>query len=216
MKKLIIFDCDGVLVDSEQLTNKVLVDCLNELNFEMQYEEAFRKFKGCHLAECIAYIEAKNQKKLPPDFAQFFRAKMGLEFEVSLKPIPGVKEAIEELSDYNICVASNGPPQKMQKTLSLTGLLHHFGSNIYSAYSIQKWKPEPDLFLYASSQHNVEPNNCIVIEDSVFGVTAAKRAKMKVLGFAGANSADELANAGAQVFNDMLQLPKLIEQYFKN
>ncbi len=214
MKKLIIFDCDGVLVDSEKIANQVFVDCLADCQVSMSVAEAIRLFKGQKVSHCLSIIEGLTGSKLPSDFETNFRTKMMSRFETSLKPVEGVEAAIRALKDFNMCVASNGPIEKMQKTLSLVGLDKYFGKNIFSAYSIQKWKPEPDLFLHASSVFEVDPGNCLVIEDSALGIVAAQRAQMKVLGFVAADNEEELSATGAEVFVDMRGLPTLVAQAF--
>ena len=212
MKKLIIFDCDGVLVDSEKLANQAFVDCLADCGFSMSLNEAIRRFKGQKFAACLAVVEEISGSKLPEEFETKFRDRMASSFETSLKPIPGIEEAIKALDGYAICVASNGPIEKIQKSLSITGLGKYFGNNLYSAYTIQKWKPEPDLFLYASSELNIKHDNCLVIEDSTPGIIAAQRANMKVLGFSGQDNDEELCSTGAEVFGNMSDLPDIVSR----
>lgn len=214
MKKLIIFDCDGVLVDSEKIANQAFVDCLADCKVSMSLTEAIQLFKGQKVSHCLTIIESITGSKLPQNFEATFRDKMMSAFETSLKPITGVEDAIRALKGFDMCVASNGPIEKVQKTLSLTGLDKHFGKNIFSAYTIQKWKPEPDLFLHASSTFKVQPKDCLVVEDSALGILAAQRAKMNVLGFAAGDNEKELSETGVAIFDDMFNLPKLVARIF--
>lgn len=177
-----IFDCDGVLVDSEHLANQALVDCLSDLQIMMSVEDAIRNFKGRKLADCLLEIEKTRSCTLPELFEETFRRRMGEYFESRLQPIEGVAEAIEAIP-HSKCVASNGPILKTKRNLEITGLLHQFGENIFSAYTIQKWKPAPDLFLHACKEMVSQPVDSIVIEDSELGIQAALAGGFKVLAF---------------------------------
>lgn len=209
--KAVIFDCDGVLVDSETLGNRVLAEMITEAGFPISPEQALRKFKGGKLADCIAGVEDQLGKKLPEDFPRQVRAKMAEVFQSELQAIQGVREALESIP-VSKCVASNGPEEKMALTLKITDLLHFFEGRFYSAYTLGVWKPEPDLYLYAASQLGVHPEECVVVEDSHLGVQAAIAAGMPVLGFADPShsSPEELEAVGAKTFRSMHELPTLL------
>jgi HAD superfamily hydrolase (TIGR01509 family) len=203
--KLIIFDCDGVLVDSETITNQILVDYINEFGTDLSLESALELFRGGALADCISYVDTTYGIKLPEEFSTNFRQRMKVAFEKELTAVEGIKELLNSL-DQAVCVASNGPLEKMETTLKVTGLKKYFGENIYSAYQINKWKPEPDLFLHAANKMGVSPEDSVVIEDSPRGVEAARLAGMRVYGFDVYGKTDELKNEGAVVFKKLVDL----------
>lgn len=203
--KLIIFDCDGVLVDSETITNQVLVDYVNEFGTDFTLEQALELFRGGALSDWITYVKKHYNITLPEDFAPNFRHRMKLAFEKDLNAVKNIEKLLDSI-EKPMCVASNGPLEKMDTTLSLTKLKPYFKENVFSAYQIQKWKPEPDLFLYAADKMNVAPKDCIVIEDSPRGVEAAVRAGMKPYGFDVYGKTEELKKEGAVLFKDMSEL----------
>jgi len=205
--ELVIFDCDGVLVDSETITNQVLVDCINEFGTNLSVEDALELFRGGALADCIAYVKSEYGITLPDEFASNFRRRMKLAFEKDLKAVDGIKELLENIQQP-VCVASNGPLEKMDTTLKVTGLKKYFGDNVYSAYQIDKWKPEPDLFLFAASKMGVSPEKAVVVEDSPRGIEAARRAGMKSYGFDVYGKTTELKKEGAILFKKMSELSK--------
>ncbi len=207
--KAVIFDCDGVLVDSETLGNRVLAEMITQMGFPLSPEQAVQQFKGGKLADCIAVVEDQMGKKLPDDFPTQVRAQMAEVFQAELQAIQGVREALE-LIPVTKCVASNGPEEKMALTLGITDLLHFFQGRIYSAYTLGVWKPEPDLYLYAASQMGVRPEECVVVEDSHLGVQAAVAAGIPVLGYADHSSPTELESLGAKSFGSMCELPELL------
>lgn len=207
--KAVIFDCDGVLVDSETLGNRVLSEMITEIGFPLSPEEAVQQFKGGKLADCLAVVEAQMGQRLPADFASQVRAQMAEVFQTDLQAIQGVREALEAIP-VTKCVASNGPEEKMALTLKITDLLHFFEGRIFSAYTLGVWKPEPDLYLYAASQMGVHPEECVVIEDSHLGVQAAVAAGIPVLGYADHSSPAELEALGAKTFGSMQELPALL------
>ncbi|PHS19067.1 MAG: sugar transferase [Blastopirellula sp.] len=211
MKKLIIFDCDGVLVDSEKIGNQVLVDMVRPLGVPLSHVEACHRFKGCKLADIIQELEESSGHTFPEDFVPNFRREMHAAFERDILPIDGIAEALANIC-LPKCVASGGPPEKIQQTLSITGLLHYFGENIFSSYVVKSWKPEPGLFLHAANAMGYEPSECLVIEDSVVGVKAAVAAGMKVLGYS-ESSGQELQQLGATVFHDMKLLPEMVKKH---
>lgn len=210
-KQLIIFDCDGVLVDSEKTTNQVLATYLNEFGLDFTAEKALTLFRGGALADCIEYVKTEYGVELPEDFPIHFRKRMKVAFEKSLEPVKNVKPLLDHLTSkkdlYSICVASNGPIEKMDTTLKVTDIKKYFGESVYSAYQVNKWKPDPTLFLHAASETGgFEAEDCVVIEDSPRGAEAAKAAGMKCFGFAIYNNEEGLKAQGAELFYDMLEL----------
>ena len=179
--QLIILDCDGTLVDSEKLSNTTIAEMIRELGIAITNEAAFSEFVGTSFGYITTYIEKALGRSLDFDFEKSFRKRVLVEFEKHLKPIAGVPQFLEKIT-APICVASNGPREKMLETLRITDLLKHFQKdNMFSAWDIQKWKPEPDLFLMAATKMDTPPDGCLVIEDTIHGVEAAIKANMDVL-----------------------------------
>jgi len=209
--ELIIFDADGVLVDSEAIALEVLAEAARASGAEIANTEALSIFRGLKIADCVVEIERRASAKVASTFVDDVRTATALAFEARLKPITGVRSALAAIN-IPVCVASNGPRAKLNQTLRLTRLHRRFGSYVYSAYEVGSWKPDPGLFLHAAAQFQADPSCCLVIEDSVPGVRAGKAAGMKVFGYAGGDSsvAEELREAGATVFHDMFALPRMI------
>lgn len=178
---LVIFDCDGTLVDSERLSNRIIADMLRELGVECTDEEVMDRFAGTSFDYINDYLTESLKLNLDFDFEKVYRKRSKVVFEKELLPIAGVPEFLHHLSTP-ICIASNGPKEKMMVTLEVTDLLKYFTTgNMFSAYDIQKWKPEPDLFLLAAQEMGVKPSKCLVIEDTLHGAMGAIRAHMEVL-----------------------------------
>ncbi len=214
VEKLVIFDCDGVLVDSESLALEAMSKCLSDLGFSKTPEEFnSATYRGANLATVLAELEGEFSMKLPSDFEERYRFEMNHRFTTGLKPIPGIKEALKEIR-CKMCVASGGPLAKIKRSFELTGLTDWFGENIFSSYSIQSWKPEPNLFLHAANTMKVPPEDCLVVEDAVFGVQAAIRANMRVLAYHVGQDVSQFANLGATLFSDMRVLPDLVPVVF--
>jgi HAD superfamily hydrolase (TIGR01509 family) len=171
--KCIIFDCDGVLVDSEPLAIQVLLDLSHEFGFQMDLDTAMHTFSGQSLPYCFQYIEKIIGTSLPADFETRYRHISFQRFEKEIKAVEGVKTFIESVKHLKLCIASSGPLEKIELNLKLTGLLHYFNSNIFSCYTLQKWKPDPAIFIYAANVMGFNKSDCIVIEDSEMGVKAA-------------------------------------------
>ena len=201
----VIFDCDGVLVDSEPLENQVFVECVADLGLTMSVEEAIDSYKGKKLAECVADVERRLGRSVPESFIPDFRARSAKIFQRRLQPIPGVEAGIQHVQSLQIpfYVASSGPREKIEANLRITGLLSYFQGNIVSAYEVGSWKPDPGLFLQAAHMLKTSPEACAVIEDSLPGVQAGVAAGMTVFGYAADTDANVLADAGATVFSDM-------------
>jgi HAD superfamily hydrolase (TIGR01509 family) len=212
---LVIFDCDGVLVDTEPLANASLSRALRAQGLDWSPEETIRRLMGLSLKSCVEICEAELGRKLPDDFLDTMQAYTYQSFrDAPLQPIPGVREAIVALQKggYDTCVASSGSPEKMRFTLGLTGLWDLFDGRIFSASQVPRGKPFPDLFLHAALSMNVQPFDCVVVEDSVPGVRAARSAGMRALAYAGEPYAnrDALQQAGGEPFDTMKCLPELV------
>jgi len=206
---LIIFDCDGVLVDSELLTHQVLTGLVADLGGSAELLVELESFKSKALTETFPFIEQRLGRKLPTDFEAQYREQTFTAFQAHLQPIAGVHQVLPQLR-IPFCVASNGPVSKIRFNLELTGLWSYFAGKVFSCYDIQRWKPEPDIYLYAARQMGAAPARCGVIEDSVVGTQAGRSAGMTVLGYAGQSDGTALRAAGAQVFYDMHRLPDVL------
>jgi len=207
---LVIFDCDGVLVDSERITNQVFADMLGELGLAFTLEDMFERFIGRSMAQCLDEIAVLLGRPPPADFTTTYRARTKRALETQLRPVPGIEEALAQIS-IPWCVASNGAPEKMRLTLGLTGLLPHFEGKLFSATEVPRPKPAPDVFLHAASRCGVASGDCAVVEDTPTGVEAAARAGMTVLGYAALTPAHRLRAAGAHhLFDRMADLPRLL------
>ena len=208
--ELIIFDCDGVLVDSERISNGVVAELLTEEGLSMDGSDATRLFAGTNVGYIQKYFEEQTGNTLRPDFEQLYRERTFETFQESLEAVEGVEEVLQNLKDQKKCVASNGPKNKIRLNLKLTGLDKYFGENLFSAYDIQRWKPAPDLYLHAANKMGTPPLHCVVIEDSEAGVKAAKKAGMKVLGYCRETPKEKLSNAGAITFDSMNDLKQIL------
>ncbi len=210
-----IFDCDGVLVDSEPLACASFSRAIKAEGLDWSIEETMRRVMGLSLRTSLDICEAELGRKLPADFLEKMQAVTYQTFrDAPLQAVPGVKDAVTALqaAGLDTCVASSGAPEKMRFTLGLTGLWDLFDGRIFSASQVSRGKPFPDLFLHAAIRMNVQPFDCIVVEDSVPGVQAARAAGMKALAYAGEPYADgdALRQAGGEVFDDMKRLPGLV------
>ncbi len=214
---LIIFDCDGVLVDSEIVSFEAEADMLAEVGIRLKAHDLLARFLGTSSASMFSIIEQESGVKLPADFAERAAQRTLEAFDRKLKPIPGVAELLADLPNRK-CVASSSEPPRIRHSLSLAGILHHFEPHIFSATQVKRGKPAPDLFLFAAGSMGTPPERCLVIEDSVAGVTAARAAGMTVLGFTGGShcldgDADKLRVAGAgDVFASMTEIGRRLVQ----
>jgi HAD superfamily hydrolase (TIGR01509 family) len=210
---LVIFDCDGVLVDSEPTSNRVLASAITQAGLSMEPDEVALTFEGMRLRDIQASIERRLGRKLPEGWLADFEARRAAAFEKGLAAIPGVADVLSQVSAAGIptCVASQASRRKMELTLGLTGLKDYFPTSaLFSSTMVERGKPYPDLFLLAAESMGFEPSQCIVVEDGVPGVQAGCQAGMKVLGYAPGDNADRLADAGAQVFASMTALAELL------
>lgn len=208
--KCIIFDCDGVLVDSEPLSNQVMVDLANVAGANIDLEYAYRHFKGNSLQNCINQVSELIGGEISFDFEQEYRTRSFEKFKKEIQPIDGIKDLIENLK-IPFCVASSGPENKIRLNLELTGLLSYFEEKIFSCYAIEKWKPDPAVFLWAAKTMGFEPKECLVIEDSPIGVEAAIRGDFDVFGFTAHDYKDELPKKATKTFDSMIKLKELLK-----
>jgi HAD superfamily hydrolase (TIGR01509 family) len=211
--ELVIFDCDGVLIDSERLAVKVDVHVLRELGWPLSEAEVIERFVGRSDRDTQAAIEAHLGRKLPAGWEKRFKPLYEQAFAAELAPVDGVLEALDRIT-LRSCIASSGTHEYLRYTLGLTGLYDRFAGRIFSAEDVARGKPAPDLFLHAAERMAADPAGCVVVEDSRFGVEAARAAGMRVLAFAGGLSPTALLDGPSTiVFEDMRELPRLLDQY---
>lgn len=180
MIQCIIFDCDGTLVDSEHLFNRALSEKLSGKGVNLSTENLVQRFRGLRLSKVLKQLETEHSVVLDEAFVADYRRLGDVLFKSELRACSGVIETLSEIK-LAMCVASNGPVAKMQLALSLTGLASFFGANLFSAYQVNAWKPDPKLFLHAASVMGFEPAECLVLEDSLVGIDAAKAAGIKAI-----------------------------------
>jgi HAD superfamily hydrolase (TIGR01509 family) len=205
---LVMFDCDGVLVDSERLTVRTEAEILSGLGWQLSESEIIERFVG----RSARYMQGEIERHLgrTVDWNLEFEVRYREGFERELVAVEGVIDALDRI-DLPICVASSGSHTKIRFSLGLVGILDRFGDRIFSVDDVERGKPAPDIFLYAADQMGFEPSRCAVVEDSVSGVTAALAADMRVFAFAGGvTSESKLSLDGASVFCHMRELPGLI------
>lgn len=213
---LVIFDCDGVLVDSEGMSLRVLSESMGAYGVPMSVEECRDAFMGRHNADIVRGMEARVGRSLPGE-AQRLRGLMLERMARELRPVPGVADVLRQLKGPR-CVASSSDPERIRLTLAWTGLLPFFGDAIFSGVDVPRGKPAPDLFLHAAASMGFAPTAATVIEDSVLGVEAGVAAGMRVIGFSGGEHCDgdqaaRLKDAGAiAVISDMADLPRHLER----
>jgi HAD superfamily hydrolase (TIGR01509 family) len=212
---LIIFDCDGVLIDSELIACRVLSDALGEAGIAIPAEEIAERYVGLTGEAIFADLKARTGRSIPEGFRERTRPRLEAAFETELQPMPGVAALLAALP-VRACVASGSPPDRLHHSLTLTGLKDRFAPHIFSATQVARGKPAPDLFLLAASRMGVAPETCWVVEDSRAGIEAARAAGMTALGFAGGSHCrdghgDKLRRAGAAlVLQRMEQLAELL------
>lgn len=207
--KCIIFDCDGVLVDSEPISIQVLVDMANAHGANIDLVYGMKYFKGSFMKACLENISKLATVPLIENFESEYRQKSFEAFKQNVKAVEGVEKVLDNLN-IPFCVASSGPEDKIKLNLELTGLLPYFENKIFSCYAIQKWKPEPDVFLWAAKSMGFKPEECLVIEDSLSGVRAAKAGGFDVFGFVAHDYNNELKEEATNTFNTMNLLLSMI------
>lgn len=214
---LVIFDCDGVLVDSEPISISVLCKVLAGSGLAIDEDFAYERFLGRSMAAIAEDIDAEFGLVITPGHLDSIRHSLYERFERELKPIAGVIESLDNIG-RRFCVASSSQPERIRLSLRITGLLERFEPNIYSATMVANSKPAPDLFLLAARSMGVEPSRCVVVEDSPAGIAAARSAGMRVFAFTGGaharagRLAEKARTLGPDlIFDDMRTLPALLE-----
>ena len=214
---LVIFDCDGVLVDSEVIFCRAHAETLSRHGYPITVDQVLERFLGVSDRDARQTIETELGRLLPDDFESQMKQAALERYDHDLSAIPHIGEAITAIRLAK-CVASSGTPEKIRHGLTRAGLYDRLAPNIFSASQVERGKPAPDLFLFAAAQMQTAPARCLVIEDSLPGIAAAVAAGMTVLGFHGGSHCrpghgDRLRDAGAvAIFDDMRQLPDLIAQ----
>ena len=208
----VIFDCDGVLVDSERIVNQVESELLTRWGWAVSVEEVRALFKGRSFAELEALIAARLAGRLPSDWVYDWAMRTAYEMQQHLREVQGVRAVIERLraGGVPIAVASQSSLGRVRLSLALCGFDAYFGAHVSTASMVARPKPAPDVYLHAAASLAAQPADCVVIEDSPSGVRAARAAGMTVYGYAADEDADALARAGAMVFRDMAELPALL------
>ncbi|GHH09144.1 HAD family hydrolase [Streptomyces rubradiris] len=209
---LVIFDNDGVLVDSEPLSNRLLAGYLTELGHPTSYEDSIRDYMGSAMHRVHDLVLERTGQRLPEDFDEVFHARVFAAFERELRPVPGVTDVLEKLVADGVpyCVASSGSHERIRVGHRTTGLDRWFtDERIFSSEDVGRGKPAPDLFLYAAERMGVAPGRCVVVEDSPLGVQAAVAAGMDVYGFTAMTPPERLEGAG-RLFADMGELAGLL------
>ena len=212
MPELVIFDCDGVLVDSEPIAVRTHARVLAELGWPITEQEVIERFVGRSTASINELIEARLGARLTAEADRRFTRLHAEAVDAGLLAVDGIADVLTEIG-IPVCVASSGSHDKMRHTLGRTGLYEYFTGRIFSATEVARGKPAPDLFLHAAARMGTDPAACLVVEDSRYGVQAARAAGMRAFGYAGGlTPADWLEGPGTVVFTDMRQLPALIEE----
>lgn len=208
--KCIIFDCDGILVDSEGISNGILIEMANSLGADIDPKDALRNFAGKSLQSVLTEIAYLIDRKLPDQFEAQYRKRTFEAFRTDLRPIEGIHELLNKIQ-VPYCVASSGPLEKIRLNLTTTGLIEKFENRMFSSYEIGSWKPNPEIFEYAAKKMGFSPSECAVIEDSIAGIRAAIKGGFDVYGFATSSNRTELKNEGAMVFSLMQELGELLK-----
>lgn len=213
---LVIFDCDGVLVDSEPISMSVLVEMVGQADASLSLDTAYRRFLGRSMATTAEILRDEFGIDLTDRLLEDMRVRLNDRIRRELRATPGVAAVVDRVPARR-CVASSSKPERIRLSLEVTGLLGRFEPHIYSSTMVENGKPSPDLFLYAADAMGVEPRNCAVVEDSPAGIEAAHRAGMRVYAYVGATHAEPgnlRASAEAMspnaIFEDMRDLPHLL------
>jgi len=210
--ELVIFDCDGVLVDTERIAVRLNVEIGPKFGWPITAAEVVELFIGRSATSINATIAERIGSDAANLWDEAFLERHHTAVEAELQPVTGIREALDQIA-LPVCVASSGSHEKMQHTLGLTGLYEHFEGRIFSATEVQRGKPAPDLFLHAADRMGVAPPMCVVVEDSSYGVEAARAAGMRALAYAGGiTPPDRLRGPDTVVFHDMRKLPALLAE----
>lgn len=210
--ELVIFDCDGVLVDSEPIAVAIDVQILAHYGLAVSEAEIVERFVGRSQPAMTEFIEARLGRALPVGWHEQFAPMFEGAFEAELQPVDGIEDALARI-EMRTCVASSSNPRELERKLRIVGLHDRFAGRIFSAVEVANGKPAPDLFLHAARRIGFEPAGCVVVEDSRHGVAAARAAGMHVFAYAGGvTPADALRGPGTTVFEDMRELPELLDR----
>lgn len=214
--ELVIFDCDGVLVDSEMISVSVLTSVVREAGGEIDNDAIFGRFLGRSMASVADTLRTDFDVTITAEHLSEIRRRLFARFARELEPIPGVIRALAGIRSP-FCVASSSQVERILLSLELTGLLEFFDTRIYSSSMVENGKPAPDLFLHAAKANGARPERCLVIEDSSAGIMAARNAGMSVFAFVGGSHAgpaglarEAAALAPDAIFDNMAMLPELI------
>jgi HAD superfamily hydrolase (TIGR01509 family) len=219
----IIFDCDGVLVDSEPLSMRADAEVLARTGIKISEAELHKRFVGTTFQDMVAEIEKQHATKLPSNLSDLKNARMNEMYRTELKLVRGVRDALEDIRNMGLSmsIASNGPKERVKLALQLTGLLPYFKNAIVTFEDVPQGKPAPDMYLLAAKNAGVKADDCLVVEDSLTGVTAAVDAGCWTLGFTGTYEdqqahGDKLKDIGAEaIFSKMADLPALVETFVR-
>ncbi|GAB3972138.1 HAD family hydrolase [Plantactinospora veratri] len=210
--ELVIFDCDGVLVDSERIAVRVHVSMGADLGWPLTEADVVERFIGRSSASIQELIAARLGHDVAATWAERFELAHRQEVDAGLTPVEGITDALDAISQAT-CVASSGTHEKMRHTLGRTGLYRRFEGRIFSATEVARGKPAPDLFLHAAATMGVPPAACVVVEDSLYGMQGARAAGMRCLGYAGGlTPARQPEGAATVIFDDMRKLPALLKE----
>jgi HAD superfamily hydrolase (TIGR01509 family) len=208
--ELVIFDCDGVLVDSEVISNEVLARALTAEGLPTTLPQARREYQGLLLTEVVERAQRSLGRALADDWVERFERDRAEAFHRDLQAVPGAANSVQQVKDAGVpvCVASQGSLEKTRLTLGLTGLRSLFPARaLFSGQLVPRGKPHPDLFLHAAASMRARPSRCAVVEDTISGVTAAVAAGMRAIGYAADSDETALRQAGAEIIHDLSQVP---------
>lgn len=211
MKKQLLFDCDGTLVDSERICNAALAHMLKPLGVDLPPDEMVKKFRGEKLLNILNTLSSEFKVELPEGFVEDYRKHLTTLLKSNLKPIEGIEQALKSIN-LPMAIVSNAPKSKVELAIKVCGIAEFFGSHIFSAYDIDVWKPDPQLYLHASQKLGIPPRDCIVIEDGLPGVEAGVRAGMTTLFFNRHGDTNIFEQDGVIEFKSMKQLQSLIQK----
>jgi HAD superfamily hydrolase (TIGR01509 family) len=220
--RAIIFDFDGVLADSEVLSNSVIAEVVSELGVPTSVDDAYRTYMGKRLTDVIATIERVIGRKLPDDFADSYQRRTFDAFRARLKPVEGAREFLAAWRAVPNCIASSSSPERLALSLEVLNMASLFEGRVFSASNVARGKPHPDIFLHAADQIGIAPRDCIVIEDSVGGIAAARAAGATAIGFTAASHIEtgfdaRLRDAGADhVAVSFAELDRIIRPLLRN
>lgn len=210
---LLLLDCDGVIVDSEPPSTRVLAECICDLGYEITQERVIHELMGVQLPNMVAAVEAMTGRAVPEGWLEDFRDRRRVVFETEIQPVAGIIELLDAVDQARLpyCCVTNGPPEKAAQTLRVAGLAERFGEKdglprLISAYDLGVFKPEPGPYLWAAERYSVAPERCVVVEDTPIGATAGVRAGMRTLGFADLLPYERYEAIGAEPIDALQQV----------